>query len=318
MQKISGLYTALVTPFDKEGNLDEECLRHLIRFQIVARVDGIVVLGTTGEAPTLTHREQEKIILIAKEEVQNKISLMVGTGSYSTKQTIENTLLAESLGADSVLIVTPYYNKPTQEGLFLHYKTICEFSSVPIMVYNAQGRTGQNIQTDTLMRIAELPTICGVKETSGNQAQIMEVIEKIGRKKSGFSVMSGDDLFTLPSMLLGGDGVISVIGNLVPLQMKALVDAAADSLVSARDMHYNLMPFMHASFMETNPIPIKAAMELSGIPVGECRLPLCSLTPENKLKMARTIQNPILASYIQWNRSLYEMGVYSPNNLSAR
>lgn len=306
MQKITGLYTALVTPFDCEGNFDEEIFRHLIRFQLAANVDGIVVLGTTGEAPTLTTYEKERIITLAKEEIQDKTHLMVGTGSYSTKQTIENTCLAKSLGADSVLIVSPYYNKPTQEGLYLHYKAISESSPIPIMVYNAQGRTGQNIETDTLMRIAELPSICGVKDTSGSQAQMMDVIDKIGRNKSNFSVMAGDDILALPSILLGADGIISMIGNLVPLQMKALVKAAESALDSARELHYSLMPLMKLSFIETNPIPIKAALVLSGIPVGGCRLPLCSLSLENKLKMRQVILDSPLTPLIKDNYALYE------------
>jgi 4-hydroxy-tetrahydrodipicolinate synthase len=292
MQKIQGAFTALATPFSSENTLAEDVLRQMIRLQIASEIDGLVILGTTGESPTLSQREKERIIGIAREETLNKIHLMVGTGSYSTTQTIENTKIAQSLGADSALVVSPYYNKPTQEGLFLHFKAIAESTDIPIMVYNIQGRTGQNIKTDTLNRIAQLPRICGVKEASSDLSQITEVIEKIGRQFSYFSVMSGDDFLTLPAMSLGSNGVISVVSNLVPLLVKTLVNAClSGDFVHAREIHYSLMPLFRGAFLETNPIPIKAAMNLLGIPVGNCRLPLCNLAPENKKKLEEILND---------------------------
>lgn len=290
MDKIRGVFTVLVTPFDRHNQFHEAVFRQLIQFQIHSGVDGIVVLGTTGEAPTLTALEKEKIIQVAREETLGKVHLMVGTGSYSTAATIENTLLAKALGADSVLIVTPYYNKPTQEGLVLHYKAITDAVDIPIMVYNIQGRTGQNLATETLVRIAQFPYICGVKEASGNLSQIMEVIEKIGRKYSHFSVMSGDDNLTMPCIAMGGDGILSVASNLVPQEICALTSAALSGrLAEARDLHYALMPLFRGLFVETNPIPIKAALELSGWEVGKCRLPLCSLTKESEALLKKIL-----------------------------
>lgn len=306
MDKIRGVFTALVTPFTPQNELNEELLRQLIRFQITAGVNGILVLGTTGETPTLTAKEKENIIQIAREETYHKIHLMVGTGSYSTVNTLENTRLAKSLGADSVLIVTPYYNKPTQEGLFLHYKAITDAVEIPIMIYNIQGRTGQNLNTDTLIRIAQLPYVCGVKDSSCNLGQVSEVIEKIGRKYSHFSVMSGDDLLTIPCMSLGGDGIISVVGNLTPIQISAMAKSAlSGNFMQARDLHYALAPLFRGAFIETNPIPIKAAMNLAGWNVGKCRLPLCNLSSDNELFLKQILHEPSMSRLIRINQSLH-------------
>lgn len=292
MRKAQGVYTAIVTPFDEMGRLDEEGLRQNIRFQIANSVDGIVALGTTGECPTLSSQERERVIRISVDEVKGKVLLMVGTGSYATQQTIENTRQAALLGADMALIVSPYYNKPTQEGLFRHYKAVAEATPLPIIVYNIQGRTGQNIQNETLKRLADLPTIIGVKEASGNITQIGEVIEMIAKHKPGFSVLSGDDALTLPIMALGGDGVISVISNLLPDQVKSLVlSIVQGNWIEAREIHYRLMPVIRAMFMETNPIPIKAAMNFFGMASGPCRLPLCEMLPENEKKLRALLKN---------------------------
>lgn len=292
MRKVQGVHTAIITPFDEMGRLDEEGLRQNIRYQISNGIDGIVALGTTGESPTLTAQERERVIRISVEEVKGKVPLMVGTGSYATQQTIENTRQAALLGADMALIVSPYYNKPTQEGLFRHYKAVAEATPLPIIVYNIQGRTGQNIQNDTLKRLADIPTIIGVKEASGNITQIGEVIEMIAKHKPGFSVLSGDDSLTLPVMALGGDGVISVISNLVPDQVKAMLQSIAQgNWNEAREIHYRLMPLIRAAFMETNPIPIKAAMNIMGMASGTCRLPLCELLPENEKKLRALLKN---------------------------
>lgn len=291
MKKIQGVFTALVTPFTKENQLNEDLLRELIRFQITSHVQGIVVLGSTGETPTLTELEKERIIQIAREETQGKIFLMVGTGCYSTDSTIENTRRARALGADAALIVTPYYNRPTQEGLFLHYQAISSAVAFPVMVYNVPSRTGQNLTVETLTKIAQLPHVCGVKEASGNITQIMEVIEKIGRVHPSFSVMSGDDMLTLPCIAAGGDGVISVASNLFPEDVRLLTTAAlTNQWEEAKNLHYQLSPFFRNLFVETNPIPIKAAMELSDWAVGSCRLPLCRLSSENKTIITNTLK----------------------------
>lgn len=288
---VKGAYTAIVTPFNENGELDEEGLRLNIRYQIKNGVDGIAALGTTGEAPTLSEQEKEKIICIASEETKGKIKLMVGTGSYSTQQTIENTKKAKKFGAEIVLIVIPYYNKPTQEGLYKHFKAVAEAVDIPIMVYNIQGRTGQNLQTETLKRLANIPNIIGVKEASGNILQMMEVIEAIHNQQPEFSVMSGDDALTLPLMTLGGHGIISVVSNLLPYQVKALVTALQEKeYEKARQIHYNLLPLFRNAFIETNPIPIKAAMKMKGMAAGSCRLPLCDLMPENLAKLANSVR----------------------------
>lgn len=292
MKKVKGVYTAIITPFDGNGKLDEEGLRRNIRYQVSAGVDGIVALGTTGEAPTLSSHEKERVMVIAAEETRGKIGLIIGTGSYSTQQTIENTRLAHKLGADQALIVTPYYNKPTQEGIYRHFKAIAEATTLPIIVYNIQGRTGQNIQTETFKRIADIPTVVGVKESSGNIQQIGDVIEQIASNHKNFSVLSGDDPLTFLAMCLGGDGVISVISNLIPDQIKAMTNALEKKdYAKARELHYQWMPLCRGAFLETNPMPIKAAMQMCGMPAGSCRLPLCELLPENEQKLKRILNN---------------------------
>jgi 4-hydroxy-tetrahydrodipicolinate synthase len=283
---LKGLYTALITPLTPKGELDEQGLREHLRDQLQHQIDGIVLLGTTGEAPTLTEKEKKKIIEIGIEEVKGRAQVLVGTGSYSTQQTIDNTRLAQEMGADAALIVTPYYNKPTQNGLYLHFQAICQAVSLPICVYNIQGRTGQNLQTQTLQRMLDFSSIIGVKEASGNISQMHEVIESIARPNPHFSVLSGDDALTLPLMALGGHGIISVISNLVPGPMKQLVQACLnEDFAQARLIHYQLSPLFKAAFIETNPIPIKAAMNKWGMAAGPCRLPLCELTQESEQKI---------------------------------
>lgn len=291
MKNIQGVYTVLITPFDDEDNLDEEGLHHNIRYQIENGVDGIVALGTTGEDPTLSDNERSRIIQIARKETSGRLPLMVGTGSYSTARTIQNSLNAQNLGADYLLIVTPYYNRPTQQGIFEHYKAIAEKVSTPILLYNIQGRCGQNIETDTLLRIAELPNIIGVKEASGNISQFNSVMEKVSRKHPHFKVMCGDDALTLSLMALGGHGILSVASNLVPDQIKALTTALQNGdYDKARDIHFRLLPLFQSLFIETNPMPIKCAMHMCGMPAGKCRLPLCCLQPENKRILRQVLQ----------------------------
>lgn len=290
MSQFHGLYTVLVTPFDGENQLDEEGFRENIRYQLRSGVDGLVVLGTTGEAPTLSDAEQEKVIQIAMEEVRGQVPVVVGTGSYSTEHTVKYTLRAQKLGANGVLIVTPYYNKPTQEGLFLHFKEIAESTQIPIIVYNVQGRTGQNLATGTLKRIAGLPNVVGVKEASGNLVQIMDVIEVVCSQYPDFQVISGDDNLTFPLMAVGGHGIFSVASNLLPRELKELVDALRrGDFAKARELHYQYLPLFRAMFVETNPIPVKAAMNMWGMAAGKCRLPLCDLGVESQKVLEQTL-----------------------------
>jgi len=298
-----GIFTALVTPF-RGDQLDEEGLAQNIRAQIKAGITGIVLLGTTGETPTLTEEEQEKIIRIGVREAKNKTLVIVGTASNSTQETIALTKKAKELGADAALIVAPYYNKPTQEGLFLHYEAIATQVDIPILVYNIQGRTGVNIETATLLRIAALPNIVGVKEASGNIGQIADVIQIVKGRYPSFSVLSGDDAVALPLIALGGDGLISVASNLMPERVVALIDAALDGRFDdSRKIHEDLLPFFRLQFVETNPIPIKEAMQLCGLPAGNCRLPLCGLQQKNREKLAELLK---------------EMGLLLENKMSMR
>jgi len=297
MHNLNGVYTALITPFNNQGQLDEEGLRHLIRLQIKAGINGIAPIGSTGEAPTLSKGETKRIITIAREETPQHTCLMVGTGTYSTSQAIENTLQAQELGADMALLVVPYYNKPTQEGLYQHFKAIAEAASIPLVLYNNPTRTGQNIETETLKRLMEIPSIIGIKEASGNISQISETIEIVRERRPEFRVVSGDDGLTLPLMVLGGNGVISVLSNLLPQEVKILVEAAASkNFELAKEKHFELMPLIHAIFLETNPIPIKAALAFSGLPAGNCRLPLYPMSQKNAVKLQQALEKKILFS----------------------
>jgi|SRR3984957_16347826 len=286
--KLKGTITALVTPFINH-KLDEEGLAYNIGYQIAKGINGILPLGTTGESSTLSPEEQMRVIAIAVQEVKGRVPVWVGTGSYCTRQTIEKTKRAKDLGADVALIVTPYYNKPTQEGIYRHFEAIATSVEMPIVIYNIPGRCGTNIETPTLMRVAELPNIIGVKEGSGNINQAGDILHTIAAKYPHFLVFSGDDVLTLPMMALGAVGVVSVLSNLIPTQVMALAHAALQGEFDlARKMHYQLLPLCKAIFIETNPIPIKTAMHLCGMPAGECRLPLYQMEPEN-LNMLRQL-----------------------------
>ncbi len=283
--ELKGTYTALITPF-VDGEVDYEGLRTLIRNQITNGIDGILVLGTTGETPTLNETEQENIIKLAAEEVNQKVPLMVGTGAYCTRKTIDNTIRAKSLGADMALVVTPYYNKPTDEGLYRHFKAVAENVDIPVVVYNIQGRTGKNIETPTLKKISAIKNIIGVKEASGNINQMMDVIQTIVTSNPGFSVMCGDDALTLPLLSLGGKGVISVVSNILPDRVVRMVTAALNGdFNSARKIHYEILPLIKGVFLETNPVPVKSAMEMLSMPSGAVRLPLCEMSSINLDKL---------------------------------
>lgn len=286
MKRLRGTFTALITPFRNDGSLDEEGFRRLVRLQVEAGVTGIVPLGSTGEASTLEDDEADRVVAAAVEEAQGKLTVIVGAGSNSTRHAVAKCRRAAELGADYAMVVAPYYNKPTDEGLFRHYKAVAEEGGLPVIAYNIASRTARNIETRTLMRIAELPGIAGVKEGSGDIAQITDVIQEIGREKAGFSVLSGDDALAYPTLALGGDGLISTAANLVPRRIADLVDAALDGdMETARIRHYGLLPLFRGLFLETNPIPIKQAMAWAGLPAGPCRLPLCELGEENVSKL---------------------------------
>lgn len=277
--KFSGLYTALITPFHPDGAIHWEGLRLLLRFQRQHGVDGVVILGTTGETPTLTSSEKRRLIEVALEELEGHLPVIVGTGHYSTEETVAATREAEVMGADAALIVTPYYNKPTQEGLYRHFQTIAEQVSIPICLYNIPGRSGVSLHPDTVIRLLSCSSIQGIKEASGHLPQIDALIEHTHLLSSHFAVLSGDDSLTLPILSLGGHGVISVVSNLVPSAMKRLVDAALQGdLITAKEWHRRLSPLFRWAFIETNPSPIKAAMQKWELPAGPCRLPLCSLS----------------------------------------
>lgn len=300
---LKGLYTAIVTPFDAEGKIDKEGLRQNLRYQIMHQVDGIVVLGTTGEDPTLNHEEKQIVLEITLEEVKGKLPIIVGTGSYSTEATIAATKKAKEMGADAALIVTPYYNRPTQEGIYQHFAAICQTVSLPICIYNIPGRTGQNLQIETLQRLMQFPSIIGIKEASGHILQINDTIEKCRMHEPKVSVLSGDDALTLPVIALGGQGIISVASNLIPGPMRNYVQSALQgNFKEARDWHYQLLPFFKAIFIETNPIPIKAAMHFCGMSAGSCRLPLCDLNPAH-LETLKQIVKTLPHSWLEYGQT---------------
>ena len=279
--KLKGTITAMITPLIHQ-EIDETGLIANIQEQMSHGVDGILVLGSTGEAATLSQEEQKKVLSITLREAKNKTPIWVGTGTNSTKTTIENTKQAKDMGADVALIVAPYYNKPTQEGIYRHFEAITKNVEIPIVVYNISGRCGVNIETSTLERIAQLPNIRGVKEASGNVSQVGDVIQTIVKKYPDFLVFSGDDILTLPMIALGAHGVISVASNLIPKQVISLVrEALKGDFIQARKIHQELHPFFKGIFIETNPIPIKTAMNMCGKPSGPCRLPLVELSSDN-------------------------------------
>jgi len=282
--QIRGVYTAIVTPFDSQGNIDEETYRNLIDFQIENGIDGIVPCGTTGESPTLSHEEHDRLIEITVEHVNKRVPVVAGTGSNSTREAVRLSTHAKKAGVDGVMVVNPYYNKPTQKGLLLHFSEVAHAVDIPMMVYNIKGRTGVNIETDTLM---ELCTACenivAVKEASGDLEQMKSVIS---RRQDGFSVMSGDDTIALKLVEAGGDGVVSVASNLIPDKMVEMVHCALKGdMQGAGALEAPLVDFFKAMFVETNPIPIKTAMAVAGKCQEIFRLPMCSLSTEENRKV---------------------------------
>jgi 4-hydroxy-tetrahydrodipicolinate synthase len=283
-----GAIVAIVTPF-RDGKVDESALRKLIDEQIAGGTDGIAPCGTTGESTTLSHEEHDRVIEITIDAAQKRVPVIAGTGSNSTAEALRLTRHAWEAGADGALIVCPYYNRPTQEGLYQHYRKIAEEVPIPIVIYNIPGRTGTNLLPETLAKLVKIPNIVGVKEASGSIKQMSDVIQLCGPE---FDVLSGDDQFTLPLLAIGGKGVISVISNVVPQDMAAMVDAfKAGDLGRARSLHYRMSPLIDALFIETNPIPVKAALAMMGKIEYELRLPLCRMSAKNEETLRKVMQN---------------------------
>lgn len=284
----TGCGTALVTPFKKDRSLDESTLRSLVRRQVKAGIDFLVPCGTTGESPTLTHREHLRVVEITLEEAHGEVPVLGGAGGYNTSEVIELARELKSLGVDGILSVTPYYNKPAQEGLYQHYQAIAAAVSLPIIVYSVQGRTGVNVEPATLKRLAGIEYIIGVKEASGNISQIAQVLHQV---PAGFTVLSGDDAMTIPVIALGGKGIISVVSNQIPKEMTQLAQLAlANDFAGARALQREYLPLMEINFVESNPIPVKAAMALMGLLQPEYRLPMCPPSAANRAKIEKVLE----------------------------
>jgi 4-hydroxy-tetrahydrodipicolinate synthase len=285
----TGCGTALVTPFQRDLSLDEAAVRRLIRRQIEGGIDFLVPCGTTGESPTLTRAEHLRVVEIAIEEARGKVPVLGGAGGYNTREVIELARELERLGADGILSVTPYYNKPTQEGIYQHYKAIAEAIGIPIVVYSVQGRTGINVEPATLARLARIENIVGVKEASGNVAQIATIVNEV---PPAFSVLSGDDSVTIAVIALGGRGVISTAGNEIPGEMSQLAQACLrGDFETARAIQKRFLPLMNVNFVESNPIPVKAAMGLMGLLDPIYRLPLVPPSAASLAKIEKVLES---------------------------
>ena len=281
----AGLSVAMTTPF-KNGKIDSELLRKQVEFQVNGGTKCLCPVGTTGESPTLSHEEHERVISEVVQAASGRIKVMAGTGSNSTSEALRLTKWAEKEGADAALMVAPYYNKPTQEGFYEHYKAVSENVGIPLCVYNIPGRTAKNIEPDTIIRLAELDNITMVKEATGSMDQASQILTM-----TDLTVLSGDDSLTLPLMALRGEGVISVVGNIIPQDMNQLVQTALnDDLQGARAMHSRLFPLCRDMLsLSTNPIPIKCAMQMLGLDSGELRLPMTELEEDAKARLRRTL-----------------------------
>jgi 4-hydroxy-tetrahydrodipicolinate synthase len=283
----TGSLVAIVTPFRK-GRLDERAFGDLIEWQIAKGTNGIVPCGTTGESATLSHEEHNRVIELTVEVVRRRVPVVAGTGSNSTDEAIALTKHARQAGADGALLITPYYNKPTQEGLYRHYKAVAEAVDLPLVLYNIPGRTGVNMLPATIARLSAIKSVVGVKEGSGSVQQASDIVQMCGDR---LTVLAGDDALTLPMMAVGGRGVITVTANIVPHDMANLVAAfAAGQIAEARAIHFKLSPLFAALFFETNPIPVKEALGMMGKIDPELRLPLCPMGQENREKLVRVLK----------------------------
>ncbi|OIO36968.1 MAG: 4-hydroxy-tetrahydrodipicolinate synthase [Candidatus Omnitrophica bacterium CG1_02_46_14] len=284
--KFHGSIVAIITPF-KNGKLDEKTLAKLVRRQIEAGTDGIVPVGTTGECPTVSLEEHERVIKIVVEAANHEVPVIAGTGANSTEEAIHLTKFTKKAGADGALSVTPYYNKPTQEGLYRHYKAIAESVDLPMILYNVPGRTSVSLAPETVARLAKLENIVGIKEATGSMDQTSRILSLCG-----ITVLSGDDSLTLPLLSLGAKGVISVIANILPEVTAEMVDAYfKGDAVKAKALHYKMFPLCRALFIETNPIPVKRAMKLLGLCSDELRLPLCEMTDANEKILVKAMKD---------------------------
>jgi 4-hydroxy-tetrahydrodipicolinate synthase len=285
--RFTGCGTALVTPFTAEGAVDETAVRRLARRQIEAGVHFLVPCGTTGEAPTLSDEERRRVVQMVVEECAGRIPVLAGAGGYDTREVVASARTMQEAGADGLLSVTPYYTRPTPDGLFRHYEAIASATSLPIVVYNVPGRTGCNVLPATLERLAALPSVIGVKEASGQMTQICEVLRTLPPE---FLVLSGDDALTLPAMAVGARGIISVASNEAPADMARMVEAAErNDFAAARDIHARLLPLMLANFAESNPGPVKAAMASLGLLDESYRLPMVPPRPETREILAQAL-----------------------------
>ena len=283
-----GCYVAIVTPFTGDGKIDEPSLRAHIDMLISNGVAGIVPCGTTGESATLSWEEHNRVVDIVIDQVNGRVQVIAGAGSNNTEESIATARHAQKRGASAILCITPYYNKPTQEGLFQHYRAIASQVEVPVVVYNVPGRTGVNLLPETLERICAFENIVAVKEASGNVCQVSEIHRRCGER---LTILSGDDALTLPILAIGGKGVISVAGNIVPARMSALIDTFfKGDLGAALKIHEELLPLNNAMFIETNPIPVKTAMCLMGMNNGKFRLPLVPMSERNKQELINVLR----------------------------
>ena len=284
----TGCGTALVTPFRRDLSLDEDALRKLIRRQIAAGIDFLVPCGTTGESPTLSRAEHLRVIQITFEEGGGKTPVLAGAGGYNTREVIELAHELEHIGVNGILSVTPYYNKPTQEGLYQHYEAIAKSTNLPIVVYSVQGRTGVNVEPATLGRLARIENIVAVKEASGNISQMAGIFNEVPPQ---FTVLSGDDAVTIPLIALGGRGIISVVANQIPAEMTALAHACLrNDFETARRLQSRYLPLMNVNFVESNPIPVKAGMGMMGLLDPVYRLPMCPPSPANRAKIEKVLE----------------------------
>ncbi len=282
-----GCLTALVTPF-RDSRIDEEALASLIEFQIESGVAGLVPCGSTGESATLSYEEHDRVIELTIEKAAGRAPVIAGTGSNSTSETLMLTRHAEQNGASGALLISPYYNKPTQQGLYEHYRRVAEEVSIPLLLYNVPGRTGVNMLPETVARLSEIDNIAGIKEATGDMAQVSDVIEF---SREGFLVLSGDDATTLPLMAIGGHGVISVTSNIAPKDMAAMVNSfLSGDIEGARKLHYKLAPLFRAMFIETNPIPVKTALAMMGMIAAEFKLPLVAMSGANRDRLAEALK----------------------------
>jgi 4-hydroxy-tetrahydrodipicolinate synthase len=285
----TGCGTALVTPFTRTGSLDEAAVRRLAVRQVDAGIHFLVPVGTTGESPTLTPAERVRIVELLVDEVRGRLPILAGAGGYDTKEVIQAAAEMKAVGADGLLSVTPYYNKPTQEGLYQHYRALAESTTLPIILYNVPGRTGCNMEPSTVTRLAAIANIVGIKEASGNMAQICEVCRSVPPE---FIVVSGDDVMTVPMMAVGARGVISVASNQIPAEMSQMVEVAErGDFAGARAIHERIMPLMQINFIESSPGPVKSAMAMMGLIEETYRLPLVPPRLESKEKINRVLKD---------------------------